>query len=112
MKRDPIRDEDVIAERRLKLKRPDGSAADVTVRFGRPAGRPVIVWEVPYEILGPNEEVRRHVGSGADAVQALTIALMECPMHLDFIKEQGELTNEDGPDLWWPRVMLETVKGG
>jgi hypothetical protein len=83
---------DVIAERGLTFEPADGAARDVRVRLGRPVrdddplGR---AWVCPFQISGLDHD--RVMGIfGADAMQALLLAIHTIPIELaSRVREKG-----------------------
>ena len=93
---------DVIAQRRLTFQPPDGVPQVVTVRIGRPvldASAPHETWICPFQIQGIGSG-STHGIFGADAMQALLLAIHTIPVELAaFIRDSGgQFLHFDAPD--------------
>src|SRR5512140_3895925 len=80
---------DIIAERRLSAKHPGSDVAtEVIVRLGRPREAADVDWICPVQILGLGAGEVSGV-YGADAVQALMLALRKAGIDLEAARRSG-----------------------
>jgi hypothetical protein len=95
---------EVIAERELEARAPDGTGRTVTVRIGKPRRDPEDGggWGCPIQIVGLDDDVL--VAYGYDGVQALQLAFQMVGARLAFprTREPVTLTWLDDLDLGFP----------
>ncbi|MEX0782021.1 MAG: hypothetical protein WD557_05180 [Dehalococcoidia bacterium] len=90
---------DVVAQREYR----DGAGRTLTLTLGRPVpdSRPGNAWACPYAIQLGQEEPRVREIFGADALQALFLALRIVKVDLEVRdREHGPLTWGGEPGLW------------
>jgi hypothetical protein len=96
---------EVIAERELEARAPDGTVRTVTVRIGKPHPDPAPGgdWGCPVQIVGLDDD-QVIVAYGYDAVQALQLAFQMVGARLAYprTEEPVTLTWLDDPDLGFP----------
>ena len=89
---------DAIAERRLELRKDDGSI-EVVVKLGRPEPDDALdAWKCPYEVWF-GDSCREMAMYGADSMQALQLSIATLDMELRFVatRRGGVLYHLDEP---------------
>lgn len=96
---------DAIATREIIRKHPDGTETLIKVKIGMPLlkSSTETVWRCRYQLTAPDISVT-HTACGADAIQALYIALRLAGVELAILPYASELSWEDMPNFGFPEV--------
>jgi hypothetical protein len=95
-----------IAERELKLRRPNGVEDMVFVRMWAPERDERGNYECRVEIEIPGEDMLRFSGGGTDGFQAVTFAIFQIPVQLLRFQDIGALSCDNVSGHWFPPILI------